>query len=425
MEESIILLFILIIFSAFFSGTEIAFMSISDLKVLHLIEQKKKNAKILHRLKQNPHRLLVTILIGNNIANISAASVATTLGQSLFDNYGVGITVGIITLIILIFGEIFPKDIGVKYAEKISLLMAPTVLFFVYIFYPLSISLDFIDKLLKKINPKEKEPLVTEEEVQTIIKVGEDEGAIEKEARKMIHSVFEMDDTEVTEIMVPRVDMFALDYSNTMRQVMDEVIKNGFSRIPVFEKTVDNIQGIVYVKDILKYLSEESIDKQLKDIMKPAMFITKNKKIDTLLKQFKDKKNHIALVVDEYGGIEGLVTIEDVLEELVGEIYDETDEPQKFIRIINENVAKVNGITSLDEVNEALNLKLDKQEDYETISGYILHQINRIPNEGEELYISNLKFVIDKMAGNRIKEVTITKMLESDFIDGQELKDES
>lgn len=410
MGSSLLLLIVLIICSAFFSGAETACMTVSDLKMHYLMEQKKKNAKILYNLKQNPHRLLVTILIGNNIANISAASIATTLGQSLFNNYGVGIAIGAMTLIILIFGEIFPKDLSSRYSEKIALLIAPVVLFFTYVFYPLSISLDFIDRLFKRMEPENKEPLVTEEEVQTIIRVGEDEGAIKKEAHKMIRGVFELDDTEVTEIMVPRVDMYVLDYNKTVREVMDEVIEKGYSRIPVFENTVDNIKGVLYVKDMLKYLYKGSIDIEIREIMKPAVFITENRKINNLLKQFKDKKNHIALVVDEYGGIQGLVTIEDILEELVGEIYDETDVPQKMINIISERTAKVNGGTNLDEVNETLNLKLDEHEDYETISGYILHQIKRVPEEGEELFIGNLKFVIATMEGNRIKEVTITKL---------------
>ncbi|MCK4966059.1 HlyC/CorC family transporter [bacterium] len=408
--SSLLLLFVLVICSAFLPGAEIACMTVSDLKMRYLVEQKRKNAKILYNLKQNPHRLLVTILIGNNIANISAASVATTLGQSLFNNYGVGIAIGAMTLIILIFGEIFPKDLSVRYSERIALLIAPVILFFTYLFYPLSISLNFIDKLLKRISPENKEPLITEEEVQTIIRVGEDEGAIEKEAHKMIRGVFELDDTEVTEIMVPRVDMYVLDYNKTVREVIDEVIEKGYSRIPVFENTVDNIKGVLYVKDMLKYLSRGSIDTQIREVMKPAMFITENRKINNLLKQFKDKKNHMALVVDEYGGIQGLVTIEDILEELVGEIYDETDVPQKMINVINERTAKVNGGTNLDEVNEMLNLELDEHEDYETISGYILHQIKRVPEEGEELFIGNLKFVIATMEGNRIKEVTITKL---------------
>ncbi len=412
MEGTITLLVILIMFSAFFSGAETAFMSVPKLRILHLIEQKKKNARIVHNLRMNPHRLLVTILIGNNIANISAASVAGVIGQSIFKSLGLGIAIGLMTLIILIFGEIIPKAYSIRYSEKISLSIAPIILFFTYFFYPISVSLDFINVLIKKFGPEEKKPLVTEEEVHTIIKVGEHEGSIKKEEREMISSIFEMDDTEVKEIMVPRVDIFALNYDRKINDVIYEIINKGYSRIPVYNKTVDNIKGIVYVKDILTYLAKGNLKAQLKEIMKPAIFVTESKIINTLLKQFKEKKIHIALVVDEYGGIQGLVTIEDILEELVGEIYDETDIPEKFIKIINNKVSKVDGKTDLDEVNKILNLNLEENEDYETISGYILYKIGKVPTEGEEFYIENMKFKIEKMEGNRIKAVTITKNIE-------------
>lgn len=412
MEGTIILLLILIVFSAFFSGAETAFMSIPKLRILHLIEQKKKNARIVHSLRMNPHRLLVTILIGNNLANISAASVAGVIGQSIFKSLGLGIAIGLMTLIILILGEIIPKAYSVRYSERISLFIAPIILFFTYFFYPISVSLNFINVLIKKFDPEEKKPLVTEEEVHTIIKVGEHEGSIKKEEREMISSIFEMDDTEVKEIMVPRVDIFALNYDRKINDVIHEIINKGFSRIPVYNKTIDNIKGIVYVKDILAYLAKGNLNPQLKEIMKLALFVTENRIINALLKQFKEKKIHIALVVDEYGGTQGLVTIEDILEELVGEIYDETDIPEKFIKIINNNVSKVDGKTDLDEVNKILNLNLEESEDYETISGYILYKIGKVPVEGDEFYIEDMKFKIDKMKGNRIKVVTITKNIE-------------
>ncbi len=402
-----LLLIILIIFSAFFSGAETAFLSFSKLRVLHLIEKKKKNAELVHRLKMNPHRLLVTILIGNNAANISAASVAGAIGQVKYENLGLGIAIGIMTLLILIFGEIIPKAYCIRYAEKISLFIAPAILFFSYVFYPILISLDFINTLIVKLGPKKEKPLITEGEVRTMIKVGEYEGSIKKEEREMIHSVFEMDDIEVKEIMVPRVDIFSLNFNKSIKEVMTDIIGSVYSRIPVFDKTIDNIKGIVFVKDILVQLAKGNENILLKELMKPAVFITENKRINTLLKQFRDKKNHIALIVDEYGGIQGLVTIEDILEELVGEIYDETDVPEKLINVINRNIYKVDGRADLGEVNEKLKLNLEENEDYETISGYILFKINKIPKENEEFNIENLRFKIDKMEGNRIRQVTI------------------
>jgi len=410
LEGIIILLIVLVLFSAFFSASETALMSITKLKVLHLIEQKKKNAKIVYDLKMNPHRLLVTILIGNNIVNISAASIAGVIGREIFKNYGLGIAIAVMTLVILIFGEIIPKTYSVKYDEKMSLFVAPIILFFTYLFHPIHISLDFVNRLVGIIVPEIKKPLITEAELRTIVKFGEHEGSIKKEEEEMIYSVFEMDDTEVKEIMVPRVDMFSLNQNRKISEVIQEIIEKGYSRIPVYGKTVDNIKGIVYIKDILPFLKKGNLDVRLKEIMKPAIFVTENKRINTLLKQFKENKIHIALVVDEYGGIQGLVTIEDILEELVGEIYDETDVPEKLIKIIDKNVSKINGGTNLDEVNEILSLNLEKTEDYETISGYILYKIGRIPTEGETIFLENLKFNINEMEGNRIKEVTLTKI---------------
>jgi CBS domain containing-hemolysin-like protein len=410
LEGTIILLIVLVLFSAFFSASETALMSITKLKVLHLIEQKKKNAKIVYDLKMNPHRLLVTILIGNNIVNVSAASIAGVIGREIFKNYGLGIAIAVMTLVILIFGEIIPKTYSVKYDEKMSLFVAPIILFFTYLFHPIHISLDFVNRLVGIIVPEIKKPLITEAELRTIVKFGEHEGSIKKEEEEMIYSVFEMDDTEVKEIMVPRVDMFSLNQNRKISEVIQEIIEKGYSRIPVYGKTVDNIKGIVYIKDILPFLKKGNLDIRLKEIMKPTIFVTENKRINTLLKQFKENKIHIALVVDEYGGIQGLVTIEDILEELVGEIYDETDVPVKLIKIIDKNISKINGGTNLDEVNEILNLNLEKTEDYETISGYILYKIGRIPTEGETIFLENLKFNIDKMEGNRIKEVTLTKI---------------
>lgn len=404
---SIIVLIILVLLSAFFSGAEIALMSISKLKVKYLVEQKKKNATILDHLKENPHRLLTTILIANNTANIAASALATSLAMNTFSDYGISIAIGVMTLVILIFGEIIPKAYCVRHAVTISLLVAPLILIATYIFYPLTVMTDFIYHAINKLNPVIKEPLITEEELRTIIKVGEGEGSIKTEAGDMIQSIFRMDDISVQQIMTPQPDMYLLDWSCKISDVIQDIIQKEYSRIPVFDKRVDKTRGVVHVKDILRCLSVNKSDLALKEIMKPVHFVPENMYIDSLLRLFKQNKVHLAMVIDEYGGIQGLVTIEDILEELVGEIYDETDVPEALVTKIDAHSARVAGKADIDEVNEHLGLNLEKSGDYETISGLILFKLGRFPVQGEQVEIDNASIRIEKIEDNRIKEVTI------------------
>jgi len=407
--EALFLLLILIAFSAFFSGSEIAMMSLSKIKVMQLMDQKQFNAKILNRLKQNPHKLLVTILIGNNLANISASVYAESVAYNLFSSHAVGITIGVMTFLILVFGEIIPKSFCIRHAERISLTIAPLILFFYYLFFPAIWVLDFLDSVISKADPSTKKPLVTEEELRTMVKVSGKEGSINRLEQEMINRVLELNDIEVKEIMTPRVDMFRLECSESIKSVIQEVIRTGFSRIPVFEERVDDIKGIVYIKDLLSYIVENKSDVLLKEVMKQPIFVPENKMISSLLKQFLQSKIHMAMVVDEYGGIQGLITIEDILEELVGEIYDEKDKPEQIIQPLKGSGVRVLGKAELKEVNRVLNLNLEEMEAFDTISGFILHHLGHIPKPGESLDLEEVSINIDKMEGNRITEVILFK----------------
>lgn len=411
----VILLAILLFFSAFFSGAEIAFMSISDLKVRHLSEQKVRNAPLLARLKSNPHDLLITVLIGNNLANVGAAALATSLTINILNSfnvvsslsYGAGISTGIMTILILLFGEVYPKSYCMNHAERVALTIAPVIKMFQFIFTPLGWFIKISNKLAAGDSYLRKFPLVTEEEVRTIVKIGEEEGVIKQEEKEMIHNVFEMDNTDVASVMTPRLDMFTFDSKMSIDSALKDIENTHFSRIPVFRKTVDKIVGVVYVKDILHAGLRNEGNKLLTSIMKPAVFVPENMMVDALLGLFKKEKNHMALVVDEHGGIGGLVTFEDVLEELVGEIYDETDEFEQPIEKVNENTFKVSAKLNINEINELLDLNLEEDESYDTISGLILFRLGRIPVKGENLDIDNLVLTVNKVEENRITEVIV------------------
>lgn len=415
-----VLLIILLFFSAFFSGAEIAFMSISHLKVRHLIEQNKRNARLLDKLKSNPDKLLITVLIGNNLANIGAASFATTVTveflQSVGINnalgYGAGIATGLMTVIILIFGEIYPKSFCVHHSVSVALTLAPAIKFFQFFFSPAIWVLLFINRKTTGDSYWKKYPLMTEDELITMVKLGEEEGAIKQEEKELINNVFELDNTEVAEVMTPRLDMFTLDGSMTIQETL-EIFKKFdnivYSRIPVYEENVDKIIGVVLRKDILFAGLQNQQQKKIKSIMMPALFIPENTMIDALLLRFKKQKNHLALVVDEHGGIAGLVTFEDVLEELVGEIYDETDKLEQPVVKINEITYKVSAKLNIGEINEMLELQLEENEAYDTLSGLMLFRLGHIPHKGESLKIDELLITVNKIKERRITEVIIKK----------------
>ena len=409
-DQSFLLLF-LIILSAFFSGVETAFVSLSDIRVKHLCEnENKKGILRVKKLKDNSGKLIITILIGNNLVNIAASSIATKVAIDIFQSSGIGISIGIMTLIILIFGEIVPKNIAMAKNELIAVFAAPIIRLLQIILFPLIFFLEKITIFVARpMNNEEAEPLITEAEIKSVVTLGEEIGEIEKDERIMIHNIFRFSELQANEIMTDRTQMFSLDSLSYLKEVADEIVSKGFSRIPVYEDQSDNIKGILYVKDILQLLLSKSEDRPLRELIRPAMIIPETMLIDNLLREFKKEKVHIAMVVDEHGGISGLITIEDVLEEIVGDIYDETDKEEERIRIIDDHKSFVKGETEIEEVNRALMLNLSEEEDYETISGYILSQLRHIPEVGEELIIDEAVIRITQADQQRIIEVEIEK----------------
>lgn len=392
-------------FSAFFSSSEIALISLSKLKIRHLIEKKKKNAEIIKRLRDDPHKLLINIAIANNIVNIFAASFATSLAIEIFGNKGVGIATGVMTFLILTFGEIIPKSFAAKNDVKIAQLVAKPIYFCEIMLYPLIKLFDALTYFIKKGGNEHK---VTEDEIKTLITMSQEEGTIEELNKDMIHNILEFNDTDVWEVMTPRPDIVSLNIESSQRAIIKLVKESGFSRIPVYEEDVEHIVGILYIKDLIPFINTKK-KVELKNLLRQVIVVPRSKKINNLLIEFQNKKIHMAIVVDEHGGLDGLVTLEDVLEEITGEIYDEDDKEEKPIKKSGKGIWNVKGNTEIALLNKKLKLKLREPEDTNTISGLIFDELGRIPKKGERININNTNMKIEKLENHRIDEIQITK----------------
>ncbi|MCR4441375.1 MAG: hemolysin family protein [Peptococcaceae bacterium] len=405
-------LLLLLSLSAFFSATETAFFSANKIKIRHLAEEGNKKAAAARRLLEQPNRLISTVLVGNNIVNIAATALATMLAIGLFGKSGAGIATGVMTVLVLVFGEITPKTLASRRAEEFVLGAGRFVNFLGVVFYPVVRLLNSITGfLLKPFGGKLPEnPLVTEEEIRMLVNVGQEEGLLDEDEREMIDSIFEFDDTLVREIMVPRIDIAAVSVDETPDAVIKLVVELGHSRIPVYENTVDNIIGVIYAKDLLKPLLEGP-DKMppIRQLMRLAYYVPESKKVRDLFAELRKEKVHMAIVLDEYGGTAGLVTIEDVIEEIVGEIQDEFDKEEKNIEVLADGTLLVDARTSICDINELLELDLPDDE-FDTISGLVFHILGRPPQEGQKVEIDNLHVVVEKVAGRRIVKLRLKKV---------------
>jgi CBS domain containing-hemolysin-like protein len=400
--DQVVVLIVLLVLSGFFSSAETALFTISKAKAIHLAKQKGPTNKLIKKMKDDPHRLLSTILIGNNIVNVGASAIATAITISLVESHAVGIATGVMTFLILIFGEFFPKSI----ATRNNILVARLVVFPLYwlsvLFTPLIVFLNFIPKLTGKIH---KKPQVTEAELMTFVEVVEEEGEIKEEERELIYNIFEFDDTNASEIMTPRADMFVIDVNEELK--LEEIVNSGFTRIPVIDGDVDHVVGILNIKDLLKHQATSDEAADVRKIMRESYFVPENKKLDNLLQQFKKRKQHLAIIVDEHGGVSGLITLEDALEEIVGEIVDETDRIEPHIVKLKKDEWRVLGKSEIDEVNDKIPMDIPDSKDYDTFSGYVLNQIGRIPREKDEILLGGFLVTVNEMDGNRIREYIV------------------
>jgi CBS domain containing-hemolysin-like protein len=408
MTFELTLLVIGLLLSGFFSSSETALFSISKVKALHIAKDGSNTGQLILTMKEDSHTLLTTILIGNNLVNIGASAIATSIALSYFKSNAVGIATGIMTMLILVFGEIFPKS----FANHNNILVARIVIYPLFwlskLFFPLIYLLNFIPKLHGTADSSSE--TVTEDELMTMVEVVEEEGEIKEEEKEYITNIFEFDDTSCSEIMTPRADMFVLDVSQDMD--IKKILETGFSRIPVIEDSIDNIIGILHVKDLFasfQKASESDTSLDIKQIMRKPYFIPESKKLDSLLQDFKQKKNHIAIVVDEHGGISGITTLEDVVEEIIGEIIDETDRMTPDIVRLKGNKWFVAGKIDIDDLNKELDIKIPESSTYDTFSGFFLEQIGRIPKSGESIIINKWTATVKDMDGNRIQSFIIKK----------------
>jgi len=416
MISEALILIILLLLSATFSGIEIAFFSLTDIKVKNLVERKVKNSRKLEKLKSRPDRLLITILIGNNVVNIGAASYATVVATGFFGFSGVGIATGVMTFLVLVFGEITPKAIANAQNEKISLKAAKPMLLLMYVLYPIIIILEQITKLITKLVGSEQSGLVSEEELKTMAKVGVEEEAIEKHEGEMIGKIFELNDIRVADIMTVKNEMQVLQSKMKLCDALPVIVESPYSRIPIYTKDKDNITGVVYAKDILKesgkcIVNPENYDSQkltLANIARKPLFVPAQKLINDLLKLFQKKHIQVALVVDESGALIGLVSLEDILEEIVGEIIDETDVAKELIKRLDKKSILVAGMTEIEDINDFFNIKI-KAPGKEFISKFLLDHFGSIPKVGDEIEIEDIKFFISDADQKKINKVKISK----------------
>jgi CBS domain containing-hemolysin-like protein len=404
MSHQIIVLIALVLLSGFFSSAETALFSISKVKARHIAKTKGKTNTLIKKMKEDPHKLLSTILIGNNLVNVAASALATALAIKLIANHAVGIATGVMTLAILIFGEIFPKSLATRNNVLIARLVIIPLYWLSILFSPIILFLNFIPQITGKIQRKHR---VTEEELMTFVEVVEEEGEIKEEEKELIHNIFEFDDTNASEIMTPRADMYVIDADEKLD--LEGIMQSGFTRIPVIEDDIDHVVGILNIKDLFMEQARANGELEVRQIMNKPYFVPEYKKLDSLLQQFKKRKQHMAIVVDEHGGVSGLITLEDALEEIVGEIVDETDKDEPQIVKIKPNEWIVPGKSDIDEVNEKIPMKIPESKEYDTFSGYILDKIERIPQENEEIRVGKFLVTVKEMDGNRIREYLVSQ----------------
>jgi len=408
-------LVLLLMFSAFFSGIEAALLSASRIKLESMASQGSIVAKKILELKKKPERFISPIVLGNNFVNILASVVATYFSITLagLRHFPIASTITIttivMTIIVVVFGEMIPKNISSYNPERVATSFYYPFLFFWYLFFPFAWILSMVSKgflIIFGIKQESNKIFRSPEEVLTMLHLSKEEGIIEKSEEKMIFSIFEFGDTFVREVMTPRVDMIALPINSDTKHVLDIITRSNHSRIPVYEKKMDDVKGVLYVKDLFKVFASGKDKVNLKDILRDAYFVPETKRVDELFREMQNNKIQMAIVFDEYGGISGLVTMEDLLEEIVGEIQDEYEKEEKTFQKIGENAYLVSGTMGIDEFNDIFGKNLSNEE-ADTIGGIILENLGRLPHPGEEIVFDGFKFIVSKIRRRRILQLKV------------------
>ena len=427
MLSQIFILIILIFLNAFFAASEIAFISLNDAKVAKQAKNGDKRAKQILKMLENPSKFLATIQIGITLAGFLSSAFASDafasklapilnniipqISISVWQSVSIIIITMILSFFTLVFGELVPKRLAMKSYEKIAFATIGIIRFIYILTVPfvklLTASTNLVSKLFG-VSEKDEE-IVTEEEIKMMVDEGEEKGSIEENERELINNVFEFNDTTVAEIMTHRTDMYALNIDMNVNDLIEELAEYRYSRIPVYDETIDEIKGILYLKDLLKYVKTKRNIK-LKSIIKPAYFVPRSKPIDELFKELQKNNNQMAIVLDEYGGTAGLITMEDILEELVGDIYDEYDEIESEYEKIDENTYLISGTMNIDDVSKILGVEIE-EGDYDTLSGYLQEKLGRIPKDEEKPVIETEKitYKVEEYEDKRIVKVKVCK----------------
>ena len=408
---SLIIIVLCVIMSAYFSATETAFSSFNRIRVKNMAEKGDNKAQLVMKLAENYDSLLSTILIGNNIVNILGTSLATVLFVSWLGNEaGPSAATAVTTVVVLIFGEISPKSIAKEMPERWVLFSAPILRVFMIVLKPFNFLFAQWKKLLSLIFKSEEDTGITEEELLSFVEEAEQDGGIDEQESMLIKSAMEFTEQEAADILTPRIDITGVSTEATKEEVAAIFAETAYSRLPLYEETIDHIVGIIYHKDFHNYVYHT--DKELSDIVRPVLFVPKTKKIGVLLKELQQKKSHIAVVLDEYGGTVGIITLEDILEELVGEIWDEHDEVSQDIEIKSEGECIVSGNANLEKVFEYLQLEIDDEIDALTVNGWLMDQLGRVPEMGDKVEYHNFEITVIEMDDKRIEKVRIIRLQE-------------
>jgi putative hemolysin len=399
--------------SAFFSSAESAFIALPKLRIRYLVESGVKGAEKLARVADKPERMLATVLLGNNLVNIAAATLGTIMAVTVWGlPWGPIIATVGVTAIILVFGEVIPKTFAVHHAQRLSLIYANPLRIIELCFYPFILALERIGLRFTRIVTVSEEDklIISEGEIRSAINVGESEGVVEEDEAKILRQVFEFTDRPVSKVMVPRTEITWVEQGTKLSDFLNLYTQGRYSRFPVYKDNTDNVVGILHAKDVLMKLTDGSGSRNsvIDDLVRPTYFVPEGKRLGELLAEMRDGGHHAAIVVDEFGGIAGMVTLGQLTEEIVGDIHDElTDQERDFI-VTGDSTFQLDGGFKVEEANEELNLNLPSG-DYETVAGFILSHLGRMPKAGEHFKYQNLKFVITEMRGMKIEKVMVTR----------------
>ena len=408
----LVTLAVLIGLSGFFSGLEVALVGIRKSKVIQLFQEGKKGSKALHKLKTNPSWMMSSVNLGNNLVNVGASALATSLAIRLFGNDGLGIAVGVMTFLILVFGEITPKTYCNANSTKIALRYAPVLLAFSYVLYPVVKFFEIITKgVVKLTGSSYTPPPITEEDIKGVVAQGLEEKAIEKEEMELVHGALKFDDTVIRSVMTPRTKMFTLNSKMLLFEALPQINQSGHSRIPIYGDTEEDIVGFIHARDILKELAKDNKMIRLEQIARKPVFASQEKMVSSLLKEMQGRRTHMAIVIDEHNGVEGLVTLEDLVEEIVGEIEDETDLPRSVgYEKIDQDTIITNGDIEIDIINEIFKTNIPEGDDYASLNGLLHEKLKDIPQEGDKVELEELRIIVEKVSKNIPQKIRIERI---------------